>query len=125
MKKSLENHRKFCYLTIQQKKIKMRILFFLSLLMLSSLLTNGFMNILLIGPHQDIYPFARHYSEFFNIHLLEQKSYLQPDRFIMISEDGPGDMTIADDFLILNFKDYPHKDKPDPNYFISWIKQLI
>lgn len=81
----------------------------------------GYQNILLIGPKQQTYLLAKHYSRFYNIPLIET-GYFYPKRYIMISEEYKN--ITHDDTLQIEFKDYPHKDK-NPNYFISWLKQSV
>lgn len=81
---------------------------------------DGYVNLVLIGPVKDTYPLARHYSEFYNVPMLEKQIYFYPQRFVMISEENKQ----VEDTLTINVRDYPHhKQKKNPNYFISWVKQ--
>lgn len=94
----------------------MRLIFFLSTISI----VYGYMNILLIGPIKEIYPLARHYSNFYNIPFIEQSIHMYPQHFIMISEKKEK----IENTYTIDINDYPHKQK-NPNYFISWVKQSL
>jgi len=80
----------------------------------------GYMNIVLVGPIKEIYPLARHYSNFYNIPFIENPIHMYPQHFIMISRE----MKTIENTHTIDIKDYPHKQK-NPNYFISWVKQIF
>lgn len=81
----------------------------------------GYINILLIGPTKDTHLIARHYSRFYNIPFYKKPSHIYPMRFIITSEEKTNNS--VQDAIVIDVNDYPHKDK-NPNYFISWIKQI-
>lgn len=89
------------------------------LLLSSACVAFGYVNILLVGPLKDIYPLAKHYSEFYNVPFFEKTSFLYPQNFVMISEEKRS----IDGTMTLEIKDYPYKEKKNMNYFISWVKQ--
>lgn len=84
------------------------------------LATNGYMPVLLVGPYEKTFHLAKHYSDFYQIPLLEKKVYMFPSNFIMISEEKKQ----IENILMIDIDEYPHIEK-NPNYFISWIKQHI
>lgn len=87
---------------------------------------HGYRNILLIGSRKDTYPLARHYSNFYNIPLLES-GFFYPNQFIMITEDEKQNIypPPSNNLILVEWKDYPQKKKENPNYFISWLKQTV
>jgi hypothetical protein len=99
----------------------MRALFLTMVLCGAAALVRGYVNILLVGPLKETYPLAKHYSEFYNVPFFERTVYFYPQRFIMISEETEQ----VEDTMTIHVKDYPHKQKNNLNYFISWVKQTI
>lgn len=94
------------------------VFFFLVMAMWSSMVAEGYMNIVLVGPRKETYPLAKHYAEFYNLPFLQEVVHLYPKRFIMISEETRQ----LESTLTIDIGDYPYKQK-NANYFISWVKQ--
>ena len=84
----------------------------------------GFVSVLLIGPRSETRPLADRYAAFYNVPLLEREVSLYPGRFVVIL-DGPAvALPESPSVVSVRVEDYPRRGNPDPNYFISWMKQI-
>lgn len=81
----------------------------------------GFVSVLLVGPRSETRPLADRYAAFYNVPLLEREVSLYPKRFVMIL-DGPA--VVPESPVLVRVEDYPRRGNPDPNYFISWVRQI-
>lgn len=82
----------------------------------------GFVNVLLVGPRSETRPLADRYAAFYNVPLLERDVGLFPSRFVMILDEPVA--ALVSEGVLVRVEDYPHRGKADPNYFISWVKQI-
>lgn len=80
----------------------------------------GFVSVVLVGPRAETRPLADRYAAFYNVPLLEWAVDLRPKRFVMILEEPVEVGAVS----VVRVEDYPRRGDPDPNYFISWMKQI-
>lgn len=81
----------------------------------------GFVSVLLVGPRSETRPLADRYAAFYNVPLLEQEVSLYPNRFVMILDEPA---SVPEARFLVRVEDYPRRGDLNPNYFISWIKQI-
>ena len=82
---------------------------------------HGFVSVLLVGPRSETRPLADRYAAFYNVPLLEREVSLYPKRFVMILDDPA---VVPESPVVVRVEDYPRRGNPDPNYFISWVRQI-
>lgn len=99
----------------------MKTVFYYSFLLFATA-SSYYKNIVLVGSRTNTFIFAKRFSEFYNVPLLEEPCFFFPKKFILLTEQ----VNLYDDLQhtdIINIQDFPHHDNKDPNYFISWWKQ--